>query len=606
MQQAIRNIAIIAHVDHGKTTLVDKMLLQSKLFRDNQESGELILDNNDLERERGITILAKNVSINYNGVKINIIDTPGHSDFGGEVERVLNMADGVLLLVDAFEGTMPQTRFVLQKALQLGLKAILVINKVDKPNCRPDEVHDEVFDLFFNLDATEEQLNFPTIYGSSKQGWMNVDYKNPTSDIIPLLDCIIDNIPAAPYNEGTTQMQITSLDYSSFVGRIAIGRVSRGIIRENMPVSLVKRDGKIIKSRIKELFVFEGLGKAKAQEVKSGDICAITGIEGFEIGDTIADFENPEGLKPISIDEPTMSMLFTINNSPFFGKEGKLLTSRHVRERLYKEMEKNLALRVEETDSADAFLVFGRGILHLSILIETMRREGYELQVGQPQVIVKDIDGVKNEPVETLTVDVPEPVSGKVIELVSQRKGDMLIMEPKGDMIHLEFTIPSRGIIGLRNKVLTATAGEAIMNHRLKGFEPWKGEIAGRISGSLISMELGTAIAYSIDKLQDRGFFFVEPGEEIYAGQVIGEHTRPDDLAVNITKTKKLTNMRASGSDEKMRIAPAVKFSLEEAMEYIQEDEYVELTPKSIRMRKVILDENERKRITKNMTNANG
>lgn len=597
--QAIRNIAIIAHVDHGKTTLVDKMLHQSKLFRDNQESGELILDNNDLERERGITILAKNVSINYNGVKINIIDTPGHSDFGGEVERVLNMADGVLLLVDAFEGTMPQTRFVLQKALQLGLKAILVINKVDKPNCRPDEVHDEVFDLFFNLDATEEQLNFPTIYGSSKQGWMSTDYKMVTNDIVPLLDCIIDNIPAAPYHEGTLQMQITSLDFSSFVGRIAIGRVFRGNIKENMPVSLVKRDGKIVKSRIKELFVFEGLGRAKVIEVKSGDLCAVTGIEGFEIGDTIADFENPEGLKPISIDEPTMSMLFTINNSPFFGKEGKFLTSRHVRERLFKEMEKNLALRVDETDSADAFLVFGRGILHLSILIETMRREGYELQVGQPQVIVKTIDGVKCEPVETLTVDVPEPVSGKVIELVSQRKGDMIIMEPKGDMIHLEFTIPSRGIIGLRNKVLTATAGEAIMNHRLKGFEPWKGEIPGRISGSLISMETGTAIAYSIDKLQDRGFFFIEPGEEIYAGQVIGEHTRPDDLSVNITKTKKLTNMRASGSDEKMRIAPAIKFSLEEAMEYIQEDEYVELTPKSIRMRKTILDENERKRVSK-------
>jgi GTP-binding protein len=597
--QAIRNIAIIAHVDHGKTTLVDKMLHQSKLFRDNQESGELILDNNDLERERGITILAKNVSINYNGVKINIIDTPGHSDFGGEVERVLNMADGVLLLVDAFEGTMPQTRFVLQKALQLGLKAILVINKVDKPNCRPDEVHDEVFDLFFNLDATEEQLNFPTIYGSSKQGWMSTDYKAVTNDIVPLLDCIIDHIPAAPYHEGTLQMQITSLDFSSFVGRIAIGRVYRGTIKENMPVSLVKRDGRIVKSRIKELFVFEGLGRAKVSEVKSGDLCAVTGIEGFEIGDTIADFENPEGLKPISIDEPTMSMLFTINNSPFFGKEGKFLTSRHVRERLFKEMEKNLALRVDETDSADAFLVFGRGILHLSILIETMRREGYELQVGQPQVIVKNIDGVKCEPVETLTVDVPEPVSGKVIELVSQRKGDMVIMEPKGDMIHLEFTIPSRGIIGLRNKVLTATAGEAIMNHRLKGFEPWKGEIPGRISGSLISMETGTAIAYSIDKLQDRGFFFIEPGEEIYAGQVIGEHTRPDDLSVNITKTKKLTNMRASGSDEKMRIAPAIKFSLEEAMEYIQEDEYVELTPKSIRMRKTILDENERKRVSK-------
>ncbi|MFN7690113.1 MAG: translational GTPase TypA [Bacteroidota bacterium] len=597
--QAIRNIAIIAHVDHGKTTLVDKMLHQSKLFRDNQESGELILDNNDLERERGITILAKNVSINYNAVKINIIDTPGHSDFGGEVERVLNMADGVLLLVDAFEGTMPQTRFVLQKALQLGLKAILVIKKVDKPNCRPDEVHDEVFDLFFNLDATEEQLNFPTIYGSSKQGWMSTDYKAVTNDIVPLLDCIIDHIPAAPYHEGTLQMQITSLDFSSFVGRIAIGRVYRGTIKENMPVSLVKRDGRIVKSRIKELFVFEGLGRAKVSEVKSGDLCAVTGIEGFEIGDTIADFENPEGLKPISIDEPTMSMLFTINNSPFFGKEGKFLTSRHVRDRLFKEMEKNLALRVDETDSADAFLVFGRGILHLSILIETMRREGYELQVGQPQVIVKTIDGVKCEPVETLTVDVPEPVSGKVIELVSQRKGDMVIMEPKGDMIHLEFTIPSRGIIGLRNKVLTATAGEAIMNHRLKGFEPWKGEIPGRISGSLISMETGTAIAYSIDKLQDRGFFFVEPGEEIYAGQVIGEHTRPDDLSVNITKTKKLTNMRASGSDEKMRIAPAIKFSLEEAMEYIQEDEYVELTPKSIRMRKTILDENERKRVSK-------
>jgi GTP-binding protein len=460
-------------------------------------------------------------------------------------------------------------------------------------------VHDEVFDLFFNLDATEEQLNFPTIYGSSKQGWMNTDWNEVTTDIVPLLDCIVQHIPAAPYHEGTLQMQITSLDFSSFVGRIAIGRVFRGNIRENMPVSLVKRDGKIVKSRIKELYVFEGLGRAKVSEVKSGDICAITGIEGFEIGDTIADFENPEGLKPISIDEPTMSMLFTINNSPFFGREGKFLTSRHVRERLYKEMEKNLALRVDETDSADAFLVFGRGILHLSILIETMRREGYELQVGQPQVILKVIDGVKCEPVETLIVDVPEPVSGKVIELVSQRKGDMLIMEPKGDMIHLEFTIPSRGIIGLRNKVLTATAGEAIMNHRLKGFEPWKGEIAGRISGSLISMELGTAIAYSIDKLQDRGFFFVDPGDEIYAGQVIGEHTRPDDLAVNITKTKKLTNMRASGTDEKMNIAPAVKFSLEEAMEYIQEDEYVELTPKSIRMRKTILNENERKRVTK-------
>jgi GTP-binding protein len=597
--QNLRNIAIIAHVDHGKTTLVDKILHQSKLFRENQQSGELILDNNDLERERGITILSKNVSVKYNGVKINIIDTPGHSDFGGEVERVLNMADGVILLVDAFEGPMPQTRFVLQKALQIGLKAIVVINKVDKPNCRPDEVHDNVFDLFFNLDATEEQLNFPTIFGSSKQGWMSTDYNAPTTDITALLDCIIENIPEAPVNEGTPQMQITSLDYSSFVGRIAVGRIKRGSLRENMPVSLVKRDGSIVKSRIKEIFSFEGLGKMKVAEVACGDICAITGIDGFEIGDTIADFENPEGLPPISIDEPTMSMLFTINNSPFFGKEGKFVTSRHLRDRLFKEIEKNLALRVEETDSADAYLVFGRGILHLSILIETMRREGYELQVGQPQVLIKEIDGVKCEPIEVLTVDVPEPVSGKVIELVSQRKGDMLIMEPKGDMIHLEFSIPSRGIMGLRNKVLTATAGEAIMAHRFKAYEPWKGEINGRISGSLISMEQGTAIAYSIDKLQDRGFFFIDPTEEIYAGQVIGEHTRPDDLAVNITKTKKLTNMRASGTDEKMKIAPAVKFSLEEAMEYIQEDEYVELTPASIRMRKIILDENERKRKSK-------
>ncbi len=597
--QNLRNIAIIAHVDHGKTTLVDKILHQSKLFRDNQQSGELILDNNDLERERGITILSKNVSVNYNGVKINIIDTPGHSDFGGEVERVLNMADGVILLVDAFEGPMPQTRFVLQKALQIGLKAIVVINKVDKPNCRPEEVHDNVFDLFFNLDATEEQLNFPTIFGSSKQGWMSTDYTKPTTDITALLDCIIEHIPEAPMAEGTPQMQITSLDFSSFVGRIAVGRIKRGTLRENMPVSLVKRDGTVVKSRIKELFSFEGLGKMKVTEVGCGDICALTGIEGFEIGDTIADFENPEGLPPISIDEPTMSMLFTINNSPFFGKEGKFVTSRHLRDRLFKEIEKNLALRVEETDSADSYLVFGRGILHLSILIETMRREGYELQVGQPQVLIKEIDGVKCEPIEVLTVDVPEPVSGKVIELVSQRKGDMLIMEPKGDMIHMEFAIPSRGIMGLRNKVLTATAGEAIMAHRFKAYEPWKGDINGRISGSLISMEQGTAIAYSIDKLQDRGFFFIDPTEEIYAGQVIGEHTRPDDLAVNITKTKKLTNMRASGTDEKMKIAPAVKFSLEEAMEYIQEDEYVELTPASIRMRKIILDENERKRKSK-------
>ena len=599
MQQNIRNIAIIAHVDHGKTTLVDKILLQTKLFRENQEAGELILDNNDLERERGITILSKNVSIVYNGTKINIIDTPGHSDFGGEVERVLNMADGVLLLVDAFEGPMPQTRFVLQKALELGKKAICVINKVDKPNCRPDEVHDNVFDLFFNLGATEEQLNFPTIFGSSKQGWMSTDYKQVTDNITPLLDCVIENIPPPPYNEGTIQMQITSLDFSSFVGRIAVGRVHRGTIKENMPVSLVKRDGTVMKTRIKELFTFEGLGRVKTTEVKCGDICAMTGIDGFEIGDTIADFENPEGLPTISIDEPTMSMLFTINNSPFFGKEGKFVTSRHLRDRLFKETEKNLAMRVAETDSADSYLVYGRGILHLSILIETMRREGFEMQLGQPQVLYKEVDGKKCEPIEILTVDVPEPVAGKVIELVNQRKGEMLIMETRGDMIHLEFNIPSRGIIGLRNNVLTATAGEAIMNHRFLDYQPYKGEIPGRISGSLISMEQGTAIAYSIDKMQDRGFFFVDPGDEIYTGQVIGEHTRPDDLTINVTKTKKLTNMRASGSDEKMKIAPAIKFSLEEAMEYIQEDEYVEITPKSIRMRKIYLDENERKRRSK-------
>ncbi len=597
----IRNIAIIAHVDHGKTTLVDKMLHQVKLFRENQTSGELILDNNELERERGITIVSKNVSVIYKDIKINIIDTPGHSDFGGEVERVLNMADGVLLLVDAFEGPMPQTRFVLQKALQLGLKAIVVVNKVDKPNCRPDEVHEDVFELFFNLDATEEQLNFPVVYGSSKQGWMGPDYTTPKEDITYLLDTIIENIPSPPMREGTPQMQITSLDFSSFTGRIAIGRISRGTLKENMPVSVVKRDGSITKSRIKELFTFEGLGRKKTSEVTCGDLCAVTGIEGFEIGDTIADYENPEGLKPISIDEPTMSMLFTINNSPFFGKEGKFVTSRHLRDRLFKETEKNLAMRVEETDSADSYLVFGRGILHLSILIETMRREGYELQVGQPQVIVKEIDGRKCEPVEVLTVDVPEPVSGKVIELVSQRKGEMSIMEPKGDLIHLEFTIPSRGIIGLRNKVLTATAGEAVMSHRFKAFEPWKGEIQGRIAGSLISGEQGSAIAYSLDKLQDRGAFFVDPGDEIYGGQVIGENNRPDDLVINITKTKKLTNMRASGSDEKMRIAPAVKFSLEEAMEYIQADEYVEITPTKIRMRKIFLDENDRKRYAQKM-----
>ncbi|MBA3704405.1 MAG: translational GTPase TypA, partial [Bacteroidetes bacterium] len=579
----IRNIAIIAHVDHGKTTLVDKILHTGKLFRDNQESGELILDNNDLERERGITILAKNVSVRYKDTKINIIDTPGHADFGGEVERVLNMADGVVLLVDAFEGPMPQTRFVTQKALAQGKRVVLVINKVDKPNCRPDEVHDKVFDLFFNLDATETQLDFKTVYGSSKQGWMGPDWKNPTTDITYLLDTIIEFFPEAPRQEGTLQLQITSLDYSSFVGRIAVGRILRGEIKEGMAVSLVKRDGSVVKSRVKELFTFEGLGKAKATTaIKSGEIVAVTGIEGFEIGDTIADFENPEGLTPIAIDEPTMNMLFTINNSPFFGKEGKFVTSRHIRDRLFKELEKNLALRVEETGSADSHLVFGRGILHLSILIETMRREGYEMQVGQPQVIIKEIDGVKCEPIEYLTVDVPEESSGKVIEYVSQRKGDMLLMEPKGDLLHLEFEIPSRGIIGLRNNLLTATAGEAIMAHRFKAFEPWKGPIPSRNNGVLISGELGTAIAYSIDKLQDRGKFFVDPGQPIYTGQIIGENNRQDDIVVNITKEKKLTNMRASGTDDKMRIAPKINFSLEEAMEYIQIDEYVEVTPGSI------------------------
>ena len=597
----IRNIAIIAHVDHGKTTLVDKILHTGKLFRENEESGELILDSSDLERERGITILAKNVSVRYKGVKINIIDTPGHSDFGGEVERVLNMADGVVLLVDAFEGAMPQTRFVTQKALAQGKTVILIINKVDKPNCRPDEVHDQVFDLFCNLEATEEQLNFRTIYGSSKQGWMGPDWKHPTTDITYLLDQIIDFFPDAPAYEGTLQMQITSLDYSSFVGRIAVGRVLRGTIKENMPVSLVKRDGTVIKSRIKELFTFEGLGKQKASEIKAGEIVAITGIEGFEIGDTIADFENPEGLTPIAIDEPTMSMLFTINNSPFFGKEGKFVTSRHLRDRLFKELEKNLALKVEETNSADSYLVFGRGILHLSILIETMRREGYELQVGQPQVIIKEIDGVKCEPIEYLTVDVPEPVSGKVIEYVTQRKGDLKIMEPKGDLIHIEFEIPSRGIIGLRNNMLTATAGEAIMAHRFKAFEPWRGNIPSRGNGVLISGEQGVSIAYSIDKLQDRGKFFVEAGDPIYTGQVIGENNRQDDIVVNITKEKKLSNMRASGTDDKTRIHPKITFSLEEAMEYIQADEYVEITPKSIRLRKVLLDETERKRQEKKL-----
>lgn len=597
----IRNIAIIAHVDHGKTTLVDKILHQCNLFRENQASGELILDNNDLERERGITILAKNVSVTYKGTKINIIDTPGHADFGGEVERTLNMADGVILLVDAFEGPMPQTRFVTQKAIAAGKKAIVVINKVDKPNCRPDEVHDNVFDLFFNLDATEDQLNFPTVYGSSKQGWMGADYKTPTTDVTYLLDTILENIPTAPEREGTLQIQITSLDYSSFIGRIAVGRVFRGKMKENMPVSVVKRDGSIQKSRIKELFVFEGLGKIKVTEVQTGDICAFTGIEGFEIGDTVADFDAPEAMPTMKIDEPTMSMMFTINNSPFFGKDGKFVTSRHLRDRLYKELEKNLAMRVEETSSPDSYLVFGRGILHLSVLIETMRREGYELQLGQPQVIVKEIDGEKCEPIEVLTVDVPQEGASKVIDLVTQRKGNLLIMEAKGDLTHIEFEIPSRGIIGLRNNVLTATAGEAIMAHRFKAYEPWKGTIPSRIAGVLISKDKGTAVAYSIDKLQDRGKFFVEAGDEIYPGMVIGEHIRPDDLVVNICTEKQLTNMRASGTDDKMRIVPKINFSLEEAMEYIQGDEYVEITPKFIRLRKIYLDENERKRMGKTL-----
>lgn len=593
--QNIRNIAIIAHVDHGKTTLVDKILYFTNLFRDKEQPGELILDNNDLERERGITIVSKNVSVRYKDVKINIIDTPGHADFGGEVERVLKMADGVILLVDAFEGPMPQTRFVTQKALALGLKPLVLVNKVDKDNCRPDEVYEAVFELFFNLDATEEQLDFPVLYGSSKQGWMGKDWKKPEADFSSLLDAILEEIPPAPYYEGTLQMQVTSLDYSSFVGRIAIGRVARGIIRENQPVSLMKKDGSIVKSRVKELYTFEGLGKIKATEVKAGDICAVVGIEGFEIGDTIADFENPEQLAVISIDEPTMNMLFTINNSPFFGKEGKFVTSRHLHDRLHKEMEKNLALKVVQTDSPDSYLVYGRGILHLSVLIETMRREGYELQVGQPQVILKEIDGVKCEPVEVLVVDVPAEVSGKVIELVTQRKGELLIMESKGDMQHLEFDIPSRGIIGLRNNVLTATGGEAVMAHRFKAYEPWKGPIPGRLSGVLVSMEKGQTTAYSIDKLQDRGRFFVDPGVEVYEGQIVGEHIRDNDLVVNLVKGKQLTNMRASGSDDNVRIAPAIKFSLEESMEYIQADEYIEVTPKSIRLRKIYLTENERK-----------
>ncbi len=595
--QSIRNIAIIAHVDHGKTTLVDKIIHASKIFRENQEFGDLILDNNDLERERGITIVSKNVSVRYKDVKINIIDTPGHSDFGGEVERVLKMADGVCLLVDAFEGPMPQTRFVLSKALSLGLKPIVIVNKVDKENCRPDEVHEQVFDLMFNLGATEDQLDFPTVYGSSKQGWMGADWKQPTDNITYLLDTIVETIPSAPLNEGNPQMQITSLDYSAFVGRIAIGRVHRGTLKEGAFMALVKSDGLVKKVRIKELHTFEGLGKQKVTEVQCGDICAVTGLEDFEIGDTLTDADNPEALDRISVDEPTMNMLFTINNSPFFGKEGKFVTSRHLRDRLYKEIEKNLALRVETTDSEDRFLVFGRGILHLSVLIETMRREGYELQVGQPQVLYKeDESGQKLEPVETLVVDVPEETAGKVIELATQRKGELLVMEPKGDLQHLEFEIPSRGLIGLRSNVLTATFGEAVMSHRFKEYQPYKGPIQERINGSLISMTAGQATAYSIDKLQDRGQFFVEPGEEIYTGMVIGEHNRQNDIVVNLQTAKKLTNMRASGSDDNVKIAPKITFSLEESMEYIQKDEYLEVTPKSIRMRKIFLDENERKR----------
>jgi len=593
--QKIRNIAIIAHVDHGKTTLVDKILHSCSIFRDNEQTGDLILDNNDLERERGITIVSKNVSVQYKDIKINIIDTPGHADFGGEVERVLKMADGVLLLCDAFEGAMPQTRFVTQKALALGLKPIVVVNKVDKENCRPEEVYEQIFELFFNLEATEDQLDFPVIYGSSKQGWMSTDWKKPTTDIFALLDAVVANIPAPPMLEGTLQMQITSLDYSSFVGRIAVGRVHRGSIKENQPVTLIKRDGKMVKSRVKELYVFEGLGKIRTTEVKSGDICAVVGIDGFDIGDTIADFDAPEQLPVIKIDEPTMNMLFTINNSPFFGKEGKFVTSQRIKERLYKEMEKNLALKVVETESPDAYLVYGRGILHLSVLIETMRREGYEIQVGQPQVIIKEIDGKKCEPVETLIVDVPGEVAGKVIELVTQRKGELLIMEPKGDLQHLEFEIPARGIIGLRNNVLTATGGEAIMAHRFKAYEPWKGTIPGRLNGVLVSMEKGSTTAYSIDKLQDRGRFFVDPGVDVYEGQIMGEHIRDNDLVVNIVKGKALTNMRASGTDDSQRIAPAIKFSLEEAMEYIQADEYIEITPLSMRLRKIFLTENERK-----------
>jgi GTP-binding protein len=597
--QALRNIAIIAHVDHGKTSLVDRMLQAAKVFKEHETPGELIMDSNDLERERGITILAKNVSVRWGDTKINIIDTPGHSDFGGEVERVLNMADGVLLLVDAFEGPMPQTRFVLQKAIELGLKPIVVVNKVDKPNCTPDEAQEAVFDLMFNLGATEEQLDFPTVFGSAKQGWMSEDHKKPTTDISYLMEQIITHIPEPKVAEGTVQLQITSLDHSPYIGRIAIGRLFRGTLKAGQTISMVKRDGSIVKGKLKELYLFEGMGKVKVDEVKAGEICALVGLEGFEIGDTVADAENPEGMPPISIDEPTMSMLFTINDSPFFGKEGKFVTSRHLRERLDKELEKNLALRVEKTDSADSFQVFGRGVLHLSVLIETMRREGYELQIGQPQVIIKEIDGVKCEPVEELSIDLPEEVHGKAVEMVTNRKGEIVNMGPKGDRMLLEFLIPSRGIIGLRNQLLTATAGEAIMSHRFKEYQPYKGPIPGRQNGSLICMETGEAIPYALNNLQDRGWFFIDPGVAIYEGQVVGENNRPGDLVLNLTKTKKLTNIRASGSDDKMRIAPARKFSLEEALEYIQADEYVEVTPQSIRLRKVYLKEHERKRFGK-------
>ncbi len=597
--QKIRNIAIIAHVDHGKTTLVDKMLLAGNLFRENQTKGELMLDNNDLERERGITILSKNVSIEYKGYKINIIDTPGHSDFGGEVERVLNMADGCLLLVDAFEGPMPQTRFVLQKAIQMGLKPVVVINKVDKPNCRPDEVNEMVFDLMFNLNATEEQLDFPTIYGSAKQGWMSEDWKEPTDNIIPLLDAIIKYIPEPKMLEGDPQMLITSLDYSSYVGRIAIGRVHRGTIREGMEIGLCKRDGSVVRQRIKELHTFVGMGRQRVESVSSGDICALVGLEGFEIGDTVTDPVNPEALERIAIDEPTMSMTFTINDSPFFGKDGKFVTSRHIAERLERELDKNLALRVKKDPHDDVWTVYGRGVLHLSVLIETMRREGYELQVGQPQVIIKEIDGQKWEPIELMTVNVPEEYSSKIIDMVTRRRGDLISMTTQNDRLQMEFHIPSRGIIGLRTNVLTVSAGEAIMSHQFYEYQPWKGDIERRTNGSLIAMESGTAYAYAIDKLQDRGRFFIFPQEEVYAGQVVGENAKDNDIVVNVTKSKKLTNMRASGADDKARIVPPVVFSLEEALEYIKADEYVEVTPNHLRLRKIILDETERKRANK-------